>query len=121
MKAEEILKLVDAGFTKGEILKLVTDPFPGQEDNTPKDPAPEETPEEENSSEKKAEPEKKTSSDSSEEKEDEIESLRNELNSLKAQFFKKSRDEVREPATPREPQDLRSIFMSLDEEPSKEE
>ena len=114
MKAEEILKLVDAGFTKEEILNMTDDP--GQDDQTP-----EESPEQEDFSEKEAEPEKKTSSDSSEEKEDEIEALRTELNSLKAQFYKKSRDEVREPATPREPQDLKSIFMSLDEEPKKEE
>lgn len=115
MKAEEILRLVDAGFTKEEILNMTADD-PGQDDKTLDEATPEE-----DSSEKEAEPEKKTSSDSSEEKEDEIESLRNELNSLKAQFFKKSRDEVREPSTPKEPQDLRSIFMSLDEEPKKEE
>lgn len=115
MKAEEVLKLVDAGFTKEEILNMTADEL-GKED-----PAPEEATAEEDSSEKEAEPEKKTSSESSEEKEDEIESLRNELNSLKAQFYKKSRDEVREPATSREPQDLKSIFMSLDDETQKEE
>ena len=115
MKAEEVLKLVDAGFTKEEILNMTEDD-PGQDDQTPKESTPEE-----DSSEKEAEPEKKTSSESLEEKEDEIETLRNELNSLKAQFYKKSRDEVREPATPKEPQDLKSIFMSLDEEPQKEE
>lgn len=113
MKAEEVLKLVDAGFTKEEILNMTTD-------DSEQEKTPEEAPEEEDSSEKEAEPEKKTSSESSEEKEDEIESLRNELNSLKAQFYKKSRDEVREPVTPREPQDLKSIFMSLDEEPKEE-
>lgn len=113
MKAEQILKLVEAGFTKDEIMALEQDP-------EEKKDALEEKAEDLKSDIPEEKPVKKNPSSGSEEKEDEITVLKDKLNSLEQMFQQKAREEYREDAKPSEDLSLKSIFMSLDKEETKD-
>lgn len=115
MKAEQILKLVEAGFTKEEILAMEA---PEKEEASEK--TEEESSDELNSDIPEEKPVKKNSSSDSEEKEDEIQVLKDRLTNLEKNFNSRAREEYREDSKPAEDLSLKSIFMSLDE-PTKEE
>lgn len=109
MKANEILELVRAGYTKEEILEM------DQKEETSSDQEEKESPEEKN--------EKKTSSEDSEgseekSKEDssDIKALKDKLDSLEKKFFTKNREEASIPSAPEEDLSMKAIFTSLNKE-----
>lgn len=107
MKANEILELVRAGYTKEEILEMDK-----EKEETSSDP---ETPEEEakpvkkNSSPESGEDEKKKSEESS----SDLKALKDKLDSLEQKFFIKNREEASIPSDPEEDLSMKAIFTSL--------
>lgn len=110
LKAEEILKLVEAGYTKEEITKMM-EAEPSQEEDQKSSEEDQDVPDQEH-------PVKKNSESVSEEenKDGEIKQLKEKLDSLEQRFFAKNREEGTIPSTPPEDLSLSGIFKSLQEE-----
>lgn len=110
LKAEEILKLVEAGYTKEEITKMM-EAEPSQEEEHKSSEEAQDVPDQEE------QPVKKNSESVSEEnKDEEIKQMKEKLNSLEQRFFAKNREEATIPSTPPEDLSLPTIFKSLQEE-----
>lgn len=109
LKAEEILKLVEAGYTKEEITKMM-EAEPSQEEEQKSSEEAQDVPDQE-------QPVKKNSESVSEENKDgEIKQLKEKLDSLEQRFFAKNHEEATIPSTPTEDLSLPTIFKSLQEE-----